>query len=262
MREDPAAAAPAGRLRAWLGRLPRWWPLPLCAALGAAGGASYGLLEPPRYAATSYVVVVPGKGTDPAGALGFAQAYGRVATGGAVIADAHRVSRVPLGALRGGVRVMTSPDAPMIEITGTAGTPRTSATVANAVARSLARTGNATADRTGAELMVLSLASVPSEPVSPSVPVATGVGACAGGLLGGLLLLVRPAERRNAKGHRGGGPPGRSPGGTLAGAAVGDGRAARTAEVPAPAQGSAGPPREAAAATTEAAPEAATGTVR
>ncbi|MGW7491770.1 lipopolysaccharide biosynthesis protein [Streptomyces sp. NPDC054786] len=192
-----------GRLRARWRRLPRWWPLPLCALLGAAGGAAYGLLQPPEYAATSYVVVVPAKGSDPATALGFAQAYGRVATSGAVLADAHRAAHVPLGALRGGIRTMTSPDAPMIEITGTARSARTSAVLANAVARSLARTGNETAARTGAELLVFSRASAPTDPASPSAPLSTGVGACAGGLLGGLLLLVRPSRERQRTGQAG-----------------------------------------------------------
>lgn len=194
-----ATVGVAGRLRARLRRLPRRWPLPLCALLGAAGGASYGLLAPPQYAATSYVVVMPGKGADPAGALGFAQAYGRVATSGAVLAEAHRASGLPLGALRGGVRATTSPDAPMIEITGTARAPRTSAELADAVAGSLARTGNATAPRTGARLLVFARATAPVAPVSPSVPLALAVGGCAGGLLGGLLLLVR--RDRWAAGH-------------------------------------------------------------
>lgn len=189
----------AGRLRARLPGLPRWWPLPVCALLGAAGGASYGLLAPPQYAATSYVVVVPGKGADPAGALGFAQAYGRVATSGAVLAEAHRTSGLPLGALRGGVRATTAPDAPVIEITGTARAPRTSAELADAVAGSLARTGNTTAPRTGARLLVFARATAPDAPASPSVSLALAVGGCAGGLLGGLLLLVRPD--RWAAGH-------------------------------------------------------------
>ena len=203
VREDPAASdepgprRTRGRLRA---RLPRWWPLPLCAVLGALGGASYGLLQPPEYAATSYVMVVPAAGSDPSGALGFAQAYGRIATGGAVLADAHHVSGVPLADLRGGVRAMTSPDAPMIEITGTAPVPDTSAEIANVVARSLTRAGNESTSRTGARLMEFARASAPVEPASPSAPVATGVGACAGGLLGGLLLLVRPRERSGTRG--------------------------------------------------------------
>ncbi|MEU5011344.1 lipopolysaccharide biosynthesis protein [Streptomyces sp. NPDC021749] len=203
--------APAGRprsaprrLRARLRRLPRWWPVPLCALLGAAGGAVYQEVEPPRYAATGYVVVVPGKGTDPAAALGFAQAYGRIATSGAVLADAHRDSGLPLGALRGGIRAATSPDAPMIEITGTAHTPAASAGLADAVTRSLARTGNRTAPRTGAHLLVLARASAPDGPVSPSAPLSAAVGGSAGGLLGGLVLLVRPRDRRPAV--RAGGP--------------------------------------------------------
>ncbi|MEU9121788.1 Wzz/FepE/Etk N-terminal domain-containing protein [Streptomyces sp. NPDC048506] len=183
---------PPSGLRPRLRRLPSWWPLPLCALLGAVGGAAYGLLAPPQYAATAYVLVVPAKDADPATALGFAQAYGRIATGGAVLAEAHRASGLPLGALRGGVRAMTSPDAPMIEITGTARDPRTSAGLADAVARALARTGKETTPRTGARPLFLSPATVPADPVSASVPLSTGVGGCAGGLLGGLLLLVRP----------------------------------------------------------------------
>ncbi|MFH8572735.1 lipopolysaccharide biosynthesis protein [Streptomyces sp. NPDC017993] len=203
VREESATPAPGarragGRLRARLRRLPHWWPLPVCALLGAAGGLAFGVSQPAQYAATSYVVVVPAKGSDAATALGFAQAYGRVATSGAVLADAHHVSDVPLAALRGGVRATTSPDAPMIEITGTAAAPRASADIANAVARSLARAGNGTAMRTGAKLMVFSPATSPVAPSSPSVPIATEVGACAGGLMGGLLLLVRPRERRGA----------------------------------------------------------------
>ncbi|WP_407552915.1 lipopolysaccharide biosynthesis protein [Streptomyces sp. Pv4-95] len=203
VREESAMPAPearrrGNRLRARLRRLPTWWPLPLCALLGATGGMTFGMVQPAQYAATSYVVVVPAEGSDAATALGFAQAYGRVATSGAVLADAHHVSDVPLAALRGGVRATTSPDAPMIEITGTAATPRASADIANAVARSLTRTGNGTATRTRAKLMVFSRATSPVDPSSPSVPIATEVGACAGGLMGGLLLLVRPRRRRGA----------------------------------------------------------------
>ncbi|MFI0150742.1 lipopolysaccharide biosynthesis protein [Streptomyces lydicus] len=185
-------------------RLPRWWPLPLCALLGAAGGASYGLLTPPSYTATGYVVVTPAKDSDPAGALGFAQAYGQMATGGAVLAEAHRASGLPLGALRG-IRTTTEPDAPVIEITGTARTPHASAALADAVARALTRTGNRAATHTGAHLLALAPTAGPADPVSPSVPLSTGVGGCAGGLLGGLLLLVRPRGRWET-GHRAGQP--------------------------------------------------------
>ncbi|MFD8549744.1 lipopolysaccharide biosynthesis protein [Streptomyces sp. NPDC059649] len=183
------------RLRARVRRLPRWWPVPLCALLGTAGGGAYQAVEPPRYAATGRVVVVPGKGTDPAAALGLAQSYGRLATSGAVLTDAHRDSGLPLGALRDGIRAATSPDAPTIEVTGTARTPAAAAGLADAVTRSLAGTGNRTALRTGAHLLVLARAAAPDGPVPPSAPLSAAVGGAAGGLLGGLVLLVRPRER-------------------------------------------------------------------
>jgi hypothetical protein len=47
------------------------------------------------------------------------------------------------------------------------------------------------------KLIKFSHAVPPVDPVSPSVPLGTAVGAGAGGLVGGLVLLVRPrAERR------------------------------------------------------------------
>lgn len=177
------------------GALPRGWPLALGVALGAACGAGYGLVATPEYSATGYVVAVPGEGGDPATALGFAQAYGRVATSPAVLADAQRTSGVPLATLRDTVRSATSPDAPMIEITGTATHPQRAAANANAVASALTDSSKDAAKSTGVELTVLAAAHAPSAPSSPSTPLATAVGACTGGLVGGLALLVRPGRR-------------------------------------------------------------------
>lgn len=177
------------------GALPRGWPLALGVALGAACGAGYGLVSTPEYSATGYVVAVPGEGGDPATALGFAQAYGRVATSPAVLADAQRTSGVPLATLRDTVRSATSPDAPMIEITGTAAHPQRAAAHANAVAAALTDSSKDAAKNTGVELTVLATAHAPSAPSSPSTPLATAVGACTGGLVGGLALLVRPGRR-------------------------------------------------------------------
>ena len=177
------------------GALPRGWPLALGVALGAACGAGYGLVATPEYSATGYVVAVPGEGGDPATALGFAQAYGRVATSPAVLADAQRTSGVPLATLRDTVRSATSPDAPMIEITGTASHPQRAAAHANAVAAALTDSSKDAAKNTGVELTVLATAHAPSAPSSPSTPLATAVGVCTGGLVGGLALLVRPGRR-------------------------------------------------------------------
>lgn len=176
-------------------KAPRWLPLPLGIGVGLLGGLGYGLAATPQYAATSYVMVVPQHADSPT-ALGFAQAYGRVVTGDAVLAGARAAAGAPVDRLRGHVQSQTSPDAPMISVTGTASGGAAAARYANAVAQSLTATANRTAATTGVRLLVFSAASAPDAPSSPSVPLATAVGASAGGLLGALVLLVRPAARR------------------------------------------------------------------
>jgi uncharacterized protein involved in exopolysaccharide biosynthesis len=176
-------------------KAPRWLPLPLGIGVGLLGGIGYGLTATPQYAATSYVMVVPQHADSPT-ALGFAQAYGRVVTGDAVLAGAQTAAGAPAGHLRGHIASQTSPDAPMISVTGTASSGAAAARYANAVAGSLTATANRTATTTGVRLLVFSAASAPDSPASPSVVLAAAVGASAGGLLGGLALLVRPAPRR------------------------------------------------------------------
>jgi uncharacterized protein involved in exopolysaccharide biosynthesis len=186
--------SPTQRLRA-LG-LPRWTPLPLGIGAGLLAGLGYGLLATPQYAATSYVMVVPQHADSPT-ALGFAQAYGRVVTGDAVMAGAQSAAGTQAQRLRGHVQSQVSPDAPMISVTGTASSGATAARYANAVARSLTAAGNRTAASTGVRLLVFSPASAPSSPATPSTPLSAAVGASAGGLLGALTLLVRPARRQD-----------------------------------------------------------------
>jgi capsular polysaccharide biosynthesis protein len=175
-------------------RLPRWWPLPFGVVVGAVAGGAHGELQTPQYAATSYVVVVPTT-SDPATALGYAQAYGRVAVQTAVLDDAHARAGVRADVLRSGVQAATSPDAPMISITGTASRPGVAAALANTVTSSLiASTGRAERS-TGVEVRQFARAVRPTAPVSISPGMATLVGGSAGGLLGGLALLVRPQRR-------------------------------------------------------------------
>ena len=178
----------AGRTRR---RVPAWWPVVVCALAGALAGAAYGLLKAPEYTATSYVMVTSDDSSGGSATLGYAQAYGRIATGGAVLNRA-RTSSIPVSALESGVEVVTSPDAPMIEITGTSGAPRRAADMANRVAKALTGIANLSSKDTGADLRVFSEALTPDTPASPSPPLSIAVGACAGGLLGALLLLVRP----------------------------------------------------------------------
>ncbi|MFD3327256.1 lipopolysaccharide biosynthesis protein [Streptomyces sp. NPDC058701] len=176
---------------------PAWWPLPACALLGLAAGGAYGVLKAPEYAATSYVVAVPDDTTEPATALGFAQAYARIATSSSTLAYAQPRAGVTVRQLRTQVRAETSPESPMIAITGTSESPAGAADIANAVADALSLSSNQAAKNTGVQLLLFSQAVAPADPASPSAPISGAVGMCAGGLLGGLWLLARPARGRH-----------------------------------------------------------------
>lgn len=181
---------------------PAWWPLPACALLGLVAGGAYGVLKAPEYAATSYVVAVPDDTTDPATARGFAQAYARIATSSATLAYAQPRAGIGARQLRTQVRAETSPESPMIAITGTSTNRAEAAGIANAVADALSLSSNQAAKNTGVQLLLFSQAVAPTDPASPSAGLSAAVGMCAGGLLGGLWLLARPARRREPAGVR------------------------------------------------------------
>ncbi|GAA3915371.1 hypothetical protein GCM10023084_78510 [Streptomyces lacrimifluminis] len=182
---------PLARTRA----LPAWYLLAASAVLGGLLGSAYGTFKAPTYTATSYVVAVPAEKSDPASALGFAQAYGRVATQLAVLGDAQVWAGVPVSTLRKSVQTATSPDAPMVAVSATSTRPGLAADMANAVARSLTRHADDTQESTHVELLQFSRAVKPTEPSSAPAAVTGLVGTSAGGLLGGLALLVRPRRR-------------------------------------------------------------------
>ncbi|MCJ1679062.1 lipopolysaccharide biosynthesis protein [Streptomyces sp. APSN-46.1] len=181
--------------RVTLPRPPAWWPLPVVALLGLAAGGAYGVLKAPEYAATSYVVAVPDDTTEPATALGFAQAYARIATSSSTLAYAQPRAGLSAQKLRTQVRAETSPESPMIAITGTSKSPSEAADIANAVADALSLSSNQAAKNTGVQLLLFNQAVAPAAPASASAPVSGAVGLCAGGLLGGLWLLARPRRR-------------------------------------------------------------------
>ncbi|QES52389.1 lipopolysaccharide biosynthesis protein [Streptomyces venezuelae] len=183
---------------------PAWWPLPACALLGLAAGGAYGVLKAPEYAATSYVVAVPDETTEPATALGFAQAYARIATSSATLAYAQPRAGLTAQRLRTQVRAETSPESPMIAITGTSKSPAQAADIANAVADALSLSSNQAAKNTGVQLLLFNQAVAPTDPASPSAPISGAVGLCAGGLAGGLWLLARPGRRRTEAGTEAG----------------------------------------------------------
>lgn len=196
--QQPAVPGRLRRLRSTYDSRPNWWPLPACVLLGAVCGLSYGLLAPPQYSATGYAMVAADKGTDPSAALGYAQSYGRLATSDSTLGYARGAAGEPLSELRTHVRSETSPDSPMIAITGTSTDPGRAADIANAVTEAIVVSGGHVAKDTHVKLLKFTHAVPPVEPVSPSVPIGTAVGGSAGGLIGGLILLVRPrADRRS-----------------------------------------------------------------
>ncbi|MFD5157668.1 lipopolysaccharide biosynthesis protein [Streptomyces hawaiiensis] len=181
--------------------LPPWSLLAAGAVAGGLLGGTYGLVRTPAYTATSYVVAVPTEKSDTATALGFAQAYGRVAPQLAVLGDAQVWAGVPVRTLRESVRTATSPDAPMVSVSATSSRPDLAADMANAVARALTRHAGDTEKSTHVELQQFARAVRPTEPSSASATVTGLVGASAGGLLGGLALLVRPRRAADRAGR-------------------------------------------------------------
>ncbi|MFH9201075.1 lipopolysaccharide biosynthesis protein [Streptomyces anulatus] len=180
------------RLRTALARLPHWWPLPVSVLIGTASGLSYSALAADRYEATSYAMAVAEAETDPSAALGYAQSYGRLTTSDATLSYAQGAAGEPVRELRSHVRSETSPDSPMIAVTGTSEDRHKAADIANAVIEAVIVSSGHVSKDTGVKLIKFTHAMTPDQSVSPSVPLGGAVGAASGGLLGGLVLLVRP----------------------------------------------------------------------
>ncbi|GAA2097141.1 hypothetical protein GCM10009759_27010 [Kitasatospora saccharophila] len=169
----------------------RWWPLAVAVPLGAVAGAGYAAVSHPSYAASSYVVVVPNNPGENSTAVNFAQAYGRLTGQPQVLIGAAAETGHSVTELAGLVRGTTSPDAPVIEITGTGVRGAEAVKNADAVAKSLIAFGNTSSKETGVRLVPLAPAAEPDAPSSPSAALDTGVGAAAGVLLGTLVMLTR-----------------------------------------------------------------------
>ncbi|MFJ7908075.1 Wzz/FepE/Etk N-terminal domain-containing protein [Kitasatospora sp. NPDC096204] len=169
----------------------RWWPVVLAVPLGAAAGAGYAVVAHPSYSANAYVLVVAQNPGEAAIATNFAQAYGRLAGQPqvlAVAADETGHTRTELETL---VHGTTSPDAPMIEITGTGRRPQDAAGTADAVARSLVAFANTSSKDTNVRLVTLAPAAAPDRPTTPSGKLDVAVGGSAGLLLGALVMMTR-----------------------------------------------------------------------
>ncbi|MER8102266.1 Wzz/FepE/Etk N-terminal domain-containing protein [Kitasatospora sp. NPDC094016] len=169
----------------------RWWPVALAVPLGAAAGAGYAVVSHPSYAASAYVLVVPQNPGEAATATNFAQAYGRLAGQPQVLAVAAAETGHTRAELESLVHGTTSPDAPMIEITGTGTRPQEAAQTADAVARSLVSFANTSSRDTGVRLVTLAPAAEPDRPTTPSATLDVAVGGAAGLLVGALVMMTR-----------------------------------------------------------------------
>ncbi|NEE39750.1 lipopolysaccharide biosynthesis protein, partial [Streptomyces sp. SID7982] len=140
------------RLRTALTRLPHWWPLPVSVLIGTASGLSYGAFATPQYEATSYAMAVAEGETDPAAALGYAQSYGRLTTSDATLSYAQGAAGEPVRELRSHVTSETSPDSPMISVTGTSSDRHKAADIANAVIEAVIVSSGHVSKDTGVKL--------------------------------------------------------------------------------------------------------------
>jgi glycosyltransferase involved in cell wall biosynthesis/capsular polysaccharide biosynthesis protein len=183
--------------------------LALTVLLGVAGGAAYGMLTAPSYTASAYVVAVPQtQGGDDTTAVSFAQAFGRIATQAAVLDRAAATGVAGTAdTLRSSVQVSTSPDAPVVQLTGTAGDAEQAAAAANAVADALIDYGNERRNQTRVTLGLFAAAAPPSGPSSPNLPLDVAVGAAAGLLVGGLAVMGGVGQRPPAPAPAPAAPP-------------------------------------------------------
>jgi capsular polysaccharide biosynthesis protein len=186
-----------------------WWVTALLAVVGALIGLGYALLTPETYVSKAYVVVVAEDPAESTTAVSYAQTYARTVLQGDVIGAAASSGQISGTDLRRHVQASGSPDAPVIEITGSADTAARSAELANVMAGGLVSTANDRTASTRMRLTVLSAASPPSEPSSPRPFFDVAVGTAAGTLLGGLAALTgtdriptRPGRGQNRDGER------------------------------------------------------------
>lgn len=187
-----ARAVPPGRGVAW-----RRATLVVVAALTAAGaavGAGFALSAGGDYQSHAYVLVASPAGlADNGSAVGLAHAYARVARERAVVGPAVAARRLPASTadLDRALSVATSPDAPIIEITGHAANAAVATALTDAASRAFVGYVNRVGQDTGYQPILLSVAGPADVPTAPGLALSIAVGAAAGGALGTGWRLLR-----------------------------------------------------------------------
>lgn len=196
-----------GRDNAMRALASRGWLIGALVVLGGGAGYAYGTVTPASYSANAYLVVVPlsvsgSTGTAP-DAQGFATAYTRIAGQPQIQAQAATDAGVPLQTMIKDSTASTSPDAPVIDITGSSTNPTTAAAVANGLAKAIEASASDQTANTAVTVSVLSSAVPPSTPSSASAGLDGAVGAAAGVLVGSLLGLAGVKLGRPGRSERG-----------------------------------------------------------
>ncbi|WP_067480083.1 hypothetical protein [Actinomadura hibisca] len=179
-------------------------------AAGLLSGLGYGLVKPPSYSASAHVIVVAQSADAGPAATSFAQAYGRLASLPATLAWASPA--LPPSVVedaRSHIQASTSPETPLIRITGQARTAEQAARYANAAASAVVSYGKAHEQDTRVKVAAMSPATEPASPSSPNLLLSVLVGTATGVLLAVLAMVsgvsVRPGGRRRrpapATGH-------------------------------------------------------------
>ncbi|WP_328305250.1 YveK family protein [Actinomycetospora sp. NBC_00405] len=184
----------------------RWWLVVVLGLIGLAVGGIYAATTPRTYSTSSYVTVAALDPNNSQAALGFAQAFGRIATAPQVLNDASALSGIPVPELATSSRTSTSPDAPLIEITTRSVDAQRATNGANAIAGVFANFANLRTPDTGMRVAVLSDAAVPVVPSSISTGAVLAIGTGAGVLLGALAVAAgmgRLHERSREPGSSG-----------------------------------------------------------
>ncbi|MQY03683.1 Wzz/FepE/Etk N-terminal domain-containing protein [Actinomadura macrotermitis] len=176
--------------------LGRFGPAAALLLLGALCGLVYALVRPPVYAATAHIIVVGKQDQNPA--VNFAQVYGRLAVLPETLAYDTGTYDPKLA---DNVKATTSPDAPLIRLTGSGETPARAVQRANAAAQALIRFGAEREEDTGVRLALMNQAVPPLRPAAPNGPLDVAVGAAAGLLLAVLAAAagLRPALPRTRR---------------------------------------------------------------